>query len=73
MYIRPVTDNGQPGTLNLPPAMFGGAAIVAPTPPVAASLDLATEIKQLKALKDQGVLTEDEFQRAKEKVLSAPK
>jgi hypothetical protein len=73
MYIRPVTADGQPGTLNLPPALLGGAAMVATTPSALPAPDLVTEIKQLKELKDQGVLSEDEFQRAEEKVLSPQK
>jgi len=74
MYIRPVTADGQPGTLNLPPALFGGATVVAPAAlPAASQSNLVSEIRQLKELKDQGVLTDDEFARAKEKLLSSPK
>jgi hypothetical protein len=36
-------------------------------------VDLATEIRKLKELKDAGALTEDEFQKAKAKLLSDSK
>jgi hypothetical protein len=37
---------------------------------VPASNDIASQIKRLKQLKDEGTLTEEEFQKAKEKVIS---
>ncbi len=37
--------------------------------PAAGSVDTAATLTQLAALKDQGVLTEEEFQREKDKVL----
>jgi Short C-terminal domain/SmpA / OmlA family len=37
-----------------------------------ASTDLAAQIEKLKALKDQGVLTDAEFQKAKDKLLAPP-
>jgi outer membrane protein assembly factor BamE (lipoprotein component of BamABCDE complex) len=37
------------------------------------STDLATQIEKLKALKDQGVLTDEEFQKAKDKLLAPQK
>jgi hypothetical protein len=39
----------------------------------AASPDLATEIQRLKALKDSGALTEEEFEKAKAKILGDSK
>jgi hypothetical protein len=37
-----------------------------------APTDLASELTRLKALKDQGVLTDEEFQKAKAKLLAQP-
>jgi hypothetical protein len=47
------------------PAMTG--TTTAPAAP-----DLADQIEKLKALKDQGVLTDAEFQKAKDKLLAPP-
>jgi hypothetical protein len=54
------------------PYLPGGTTpvtIIRQAPPV----DLATEIRKLKELKDAGALTEDEFQKAKAKLLSDSK
>lgn len=66
IYNRPV--NGQA------PAM--GYSVVTPpmvAPSAAAPIDLADQLQKLKALKDQGVLTDEEFQRAKNRVLDGQK
>jgi hypothetical protein len=49
-----------------------GPGIVPPVPiiPQSPTVDLASEILKLKQLRDTGVLTEDEFQKAKAKLLS---
>ncbi len=62
----PVSGSGPAGLSPYPGE--GPAMIAAPAP--AAPADLATEISRLKALKDQGVLTDSEFQQAKQKLLS---
>jgi hypothetical protein len=47
----------------------GGTA--SPPPPAASPVDdLISKIKQLQSLKDQGVLTDEEFQAAKTRVIS---
>ena len=77
LYNRPVTDAtpGQPGFpqagLNPANPVLGGAALVG-TYSQGGAVDLATELSRLKALKDQGVLTEEEFRKAKAKLLSQP-
>lgn len=77
LYNRPVTSAtpGQPDfpqpTYNLGNPMLP-APIVVRTDNPAARVDLVAELEKLKALKDQGVLTDDEFQRAKAKLLSQP-
>ncbi len=38
--------------------------------PYSMNTDILTQLQQLKALKDQGVLTEDEFARAKQRLLA---
>ena len=68
LYSRPVT-NAQPGDANFPQAFNMGPATAAP----AAAPDLADQIAKLKVLKDQGVLTDAEFQKAKAKLLSDQK
>jgi len=73
LYNRPVT-NATPGDTNFPSAsMSGPAGPAAMMTPVAVtpqgSYDLAGQIQKLKALRDSGALTEDEFQRAKAKLL----
>jgi hypothetical protein len=66
LYTRPV--NGAPPAINELPLPMQ-AAISAP-PAAPAAPDLATQLQKLKDLKDQGVLTDDEFQKAKAKLLS---
>lgn len=69
IYNRPVA-----GSTQMSPA-YGPA--YGPAYPVMTNAmgtpGLASEIQRLKTLKDQGVLTEDEFQRAKDRLLNAPK
>ena len=68
IYNRPVGGNSM-GQMITP---LGGPSVplsvVQPNTP-----DLATSLTRLKALKDQGVLTDEEFQRAKQKLLSDQK
>jgi hypothetical protein len=72
LYNRPVT-RASPGDPNFPALGIAGAAGT-PMPAVQASVpDLAGEIQKLKALRDSGALTEEEFQRAKAKVLGDSK
>ena len=75
LYNRPVgtTGSGQPMTMMGGP-MAPYSAPMAPYPVVTPNApDLATSLARLKALKDQGVLTEEEFQKAKQKLLSDQK
>jgi hypothetical protein len=68
IYNRPVGGNGM-GQMITP---LGGTSIpfsgVRPSAP-----DLATSLARLKTLKDQGALTDEEFQKAKDKLLSEQK
>ena len=57
LYNRPVGSPQNPATLSTMTA--------APAAP-----DLAGQLEKLKALKDQGVLTDEEFQKAKAKLLA---
>jgi Short C-terminal domain/SmpA / OmlA family len=75
LYNRPVTNAtpGQPGF----PQLGIAAASVSPsgTTEVTADLprtDLAAQLAMLKQLRDQGALTDDEFAKAKAKLLAAP-
>jgi hypothetical protein len=74
LYNRPVT-SAKPGDPNFPSPAYSpyGQMIPATQVPVAqrvpATTDIAAQLERLKRLKDQGVLSEEEFQRAKEKVL----
>jgi Short C-terminal domain/SmpA / OmlA family len=68
LYNRPVT-NARPGSPNFPAPGVGSALVGQPANPT----DIASQLERLKALKDQGVLTDDEFQKAKEQVLSGQK
>jgi Short C-terminal domain/SmpA / OmlA family len=61
IYNRPVTGSPQAAV---------GMPMAAPAAPV---ISLATELQRLKTLKDQGVLTDDEFQKAKQKLLADPR
>jgi len=68
LYLRPVT-SALPGSANFPQTnMLGLGAAMAAAP---AAPDLATELEKLKVLKDQGALTDQEFQAAKAKLLGA--
>jgi len=77
LYLRPVTQapSGQPG---FPQAGFSPGGPLPPGMTVVSSgapaprTDMASELERLKALKDQGVLSEEEFQRAKSKLLAQP-
>jgi len=68
IYNRPVGGNSM-GQMITP---LGGTSapltVVRPGAP-----DLATTLARLKALKDQGALTEEEFQKAKERLLAEQK
>jgi len=81
LYNRPVTSAtpGQPDfpQLGVSSAAASLAAAAAPAPVPAgpaptAKPDLVAELQTLKALKDQGALTDEEFQRAKAKLLGQP-
>jgi hypothetical protein len=77
LYNRPVT-SATPGQADFPQLGLTSAAASiagAPSGPYGggpAPVDLATEIARLKALRDQGVLTEGEFEKAKAKLLTQP-
>jgi hypothetical protein len=77
LYNRPVT-NATPGQPDFPQlGLTSAAASLSGSAPAGgaggpAGVDLATEISRLKALKDQGALTEEEFQKAKAKLLAQP-
>jgi len=80
LYNRPIAGSpqGSPGNPIFPvsspyaQAVFNGSAATAQqtAPP---AMDIASQLEKLKALKDQGVLTDEEFQKAKEKLLASPK
>jgi len=44
--------------------------VAAPPPPAAGGTDIASKLVELKGLMDQGVLTQDEFDQAKQKLLA---
>jgi len=77
LYNRPVT-NATPGQPNFPQlGLTSAAASLANIPPPgspgpAAKPDLVAELARLKELRDQGALTDDEFQKAKAKLLAEP-
>jgi multidrug resistance efflux pump len=77
LYNRPVT-SATPGQADFPQLGISSAAasIAGATSALnsggGAPLDLATEISRLKTLKDQGVISEEEFQKAKAKLLAQP-
>ncbi|HZP60379.1 MAG TPA: SHOCT domain-containing protein [Opitutaceae bacterium] len=60
LYNRPVGSAQNPATLP-------------PTGTASVSTDLAGQLEKLKALKDQGALTDEEFQKAKDKLLAPQK
>ncbi len=76
LYNRPVTSAlpGQPNFPQLGMSSMAGAPVPVPVNPGAASVrtDLASQLQELKALHDQGVLTDEEFQKAKQKLLNQP-
>jgi putative oligomerization/nucleic acid binding protein/SmpA/OmlA family protein len=76
LYNRPVT-NATPGQANFPQLGISSAGSIgvatvpggyAPPP----KPDLVAELAKLKELKDQGALTDEEFQKAKAKLLAEP-
>jgi putative oligomerization/nucleic acid binding protein/SmpA/OmlA family protein len=77
LYNRPVT-NATPGQPDFPQlGLSSAAASMAAVPPPgslgpAAKPDLVAELTKLKELRDQGVLTDEEFQKAKAKLLAQP-
>jgi hypothetical protein len=69
IYNRPVGGNSMGQTITPLGGPSVPLSVVQPnTPP-----DLALSLTRLKALKDQGVLTDEEFQKAKAKLLSDQK
>jgi hypothetical protein len=76
LYNRPVT-NALPGQADFPQAAYNpanplmGPAVAGAYPP-APRVDLVAELEKLKALRDQGALTDEEFQKAKAKLLAQP-
>lgn len=72
IYNRPVTGTApmMGGAPMMGPASVMGSTQVIRVP---ASNDIAGQIVRLKHLKDEGTLTEEEFQKAKEKVISEAK
>jgi hypothetical protein len=77
LYNRPVT-SALPGQPDFPQPVYNLGNPQLPPPTVVRAdstgtkVDLVAELQKLKALKDQGVLTEEEFQKAKAKLLSQP-
>jgi hypothetical protein len=77
LYNRPVT-NATPGQPDFPQLGISsaGVSMAGATPPGAYAPqpkpDLVTELAKLKELKDQGALTDEEFQKAKAKLLGQP-
>jgi hypothetical protein len=73
LYYRPVT-NARAGDANFPtqpyPAAVAPMGTMSNAAPAPAGSDLGTQLEKLKALKDQGVLTDEEFQKAKAKLIS---
>jgi putative oligomerization/nucleic acid binding protein len=68
LYTRPIT-NAQPGDPNFPQAYGMGMTTTIPLQ----RSDLVSQLSRLKALKDQGALTDAEFQKAKDQLLSPQK
>ncbi len=61
----PLPDSYNRSVASAAPALGMGAVM-----PYSMNTDILTQLQQLKALKDQGVLTEEEFQRAKQRLLA---
>jgi len=72
LYNRPVT-NARPGDPNFPQGTSYGYGTAIVTSPAPAPSSIVTDLQKLKALKDQGVLTEAEFEKAKAKLLAEQK
>jgi hypothetical protein len=85
LYNRPVT-NAKPGDANFPMSAYSPYGTPVATPmaqvaqpmvqvaqPAPAPVDIASELERLKKLKDEGVLSDEEFQKAKEKILAEQK
>ena len=68
IYNRPVGGNSMGQTIT----PMGGTSVSIPLVQTSGP-DLATSLTKLKVLKDQGVLTDEEFQKAKQKLLSDQK
>lgn len=69
LYDRPVTQ-AQPGSPNFPALGGMNAVMVAPTgQPAAPTVDVAAELQTLAKLHASGALTDDEYAKAKAKVL----
>lgn len=62
LYFRPVPTTSPQMQVVVPQNSSGYAP---------AQTDIATQLQRLKTLKDQGVLTEEEFEKAKAKLLSS--
>jgi hypothetical protein len=73
LYYRPVT-NARAGDANFPtqpyPAAVASMGSMSSAAPAASGTDIGSQLEKLKALKDQGVLTDEEFQKAKAKLIS---
>jgi hypothetical protein len=67
IYNRPVGGNGMSQMIT-PMGTSSPLTVVRPNGP-----DLITSLSRLKALKDQGVITDEEFQRFKQKLLADQK
>lgn len=74
IYNRPVTGAAPmmgTSTMMGPSSMMGSTQVI--RVPASNANDIASQITRLKKLKDEGTLTEEEFQKAKEKVISESK
>jgi hypothetical protein len=75
LYNRPIT-NASPGTPEFPtaaPLLGTPGPVVIPPPAASNGTDIASELQKLKTLRDEGVLTEAEFETAKARVLAGQK
>jgi hypothetical protein len=75
LYNRPVT-NATPGQPDFPQLGLASASVpmngTVSSSAVSPRSDLVAELAMLKQLRDQGALTDDEFAKAKAKLLAAP-